>query len=197
MSTPADESTNPPAELHSDLTAAAASTTSSSHSGDAHPDPISGEPDAHPAAVGVGALSAGAVGAAVGALMGPVGVLVGAAVGALAGGLAGHDVASNSTVEAAAEESPTGEGLGFTADLSDEPAAFVAPNAGSERADTFVDGLPAGSAYFASGAAAESEDTVRTTAYYHYKARVTHGYPGDEVSDWYEAEREVRQQEPV
>ena len=59
----------------------------------AHADPITGEPGAHPAAVGVGAFSAGAAGAAIGAIAGPVGMVIGAAIGAFAGGLAGHEVA--------------------------------------------------------------------------------------------------------
>ena len=58
-----------------------------------HTDPITGEPGAHPAAVGVGALGAGAAGAAIGALAGPVGIVIGAAIGAIAGGLAGHEAA--------------------------------------------------------------------------------------------------------
>lgn len=69
---------------------------------DANPDPISGEPGAHPVGVGVGAgaggLGAGAAaGAVVGSVAGPVGTAVGAAIGtaagAIAGGLAGKAVA--------------------------------------------------------------------------------------------------------
>ena len=59
-----------------------------------HPDPITGEPGAHPVGVGVGAIGAGLAGAAIGAIAGPLGALVGAAIGAVAGGIAGHEVAS-------------------------------------------------------------------------------------------------------
>ncbi len=70
----------------------------------AHPDPITGAPGAHPAAVGVGALSAGAVGAAIGAIAGPVGMVIGAAIGAFAGGLTGHEVAVSNE-----DAAPTGD----------------------------------------------------------------------------------------
>lgn len=73
------------------------------HHHTSHPDPITGEPDAHPVGVGVGALAAGAAGAAVGAFAGPVGMVIGAAIGAIAGGLAGKDVAE------APEVSPVNE----------------------------------------------------------------------------------------
>lgn len=71
-------------------------TTDSSAPGhDSNPDPITGEPGAHPIGTGVGAASAGAAGAAIGALGGPVGVVAGAAVGAVVGGLAGKGVAES------------------------------------------------------------------------------------------------------
>ena len=70
----------------------------------AHPDPITGEPGAHPVGVGVGALGAGAAGAAIGAIGGPIGMLIGAAIGAVAGGLAGKEVATTSEDTAAAEK---------------------------------------------------------------------------------------------
>ncbi len=61
---------------------------------DAHRDPLSGSPGAHPVGTGVGAtLGGAAVGAAAGTVVGPVGTLVGAAVGAVVGGLAGKGVA--------------------------------------------------------------------------------------------------------
>ena len=69
-----------------------------------HPDPITGEPGAHPVGVGVGALGAGAAGAAIGAIGGPIGMLIGAAIGAVAGGLAGKEVATSS--QAHAKEEP-------------------------------------------------------------------------------------------
>lgn len=59
-------------------------------------DPISGQPGAHPAAVGVGAAAGGAVaGAAAGAVAGPVGAAIGAVVGGVGGGLAGKAVGEN------------------------------------------------------------------------------------------------------
>lgn len=64
-------------------------------SGDAsHPDPITGEPGAHPLGTGLGAAAGGmAAGAAVGTVAGPVGTVIGAAVGAVVGGLAGKGIA--------------------------------------------------------------------------------------------------------
>jgi hypothetical protein len=61
---------------------------------EAHRDPITGEPGAHPVGTGIGAVGGAVAGAAVGgAAGGPVGAMVGAAVGGLAGGLAGKGVA--------------------------------------------------------------------------------------------------------
>lgn len=71
------------------------STTPPIPSRDSNPDPITGEPGAHPIGTGVGAASAGAAGAAIGAVAGPVGVVAGAAIGAVAGGLAGKSVAES------------------------------------------------------------------------------------------------------
>ena len=62
---------------------------------DSNPDPITGEPGAHPVGTGVGAASAGAAGAAIGAVAGPAGVVAGAVVGAVAGGLVGKGVAES------------------------------------------------------------------------------------------------------
>jgi len=60
---------------------------------DSNPDPISGEPGAHPVGTGVGAAITGAAaGLAGGALAGPVGAVAGAVVGAVAGGFAGKAV---------------------------------------------------------------------------------------------------------
>jgi hypothetical protein len=60
----------------------------------AHLDPITGAPGAHPVGTGVGAFIGGAAaGAATGAVGGPVGSVVGAVVGAVLGGLAGKQVA--------------------------------------------------------------------------------------------------------
>ncbi|MFQ4135264.1 glycine zipper family protein [Nodosilinea sp. PGN35] len=61
---------------------------------DANPDPITGQPGAHPVGTGVGAAGAGVVGTAIGGVVGgPVGAVVGAAVGAVAGGLVGKNTA--------------------------------------------------------------------------------------------------------
>lgn len=62
---------------------------------DANPDPITGEPGAHPVGTGLGAAAGGAavMGAAAGLGAGPIGAAIGAAVGAVAGGLAGSGVA--------------------------------------------------------------------------------------------------------
>ena len=62
---------------------------------DLNPDPITGEPGAHPVGTGVGAAAGGATGAAVGSLAGPIGTAVGAVIGAVAGGLAGKGVAES------------------------------------------------------------------------------------------------------
>ncbi|HEY9624410.1 MAG TPA: hypothetical protein V6C78_28905 [Crinalium sp.] len=72
------------------------------HEPDANPDPITGEPGAHPVGTGVGATGAGVVGTVVGGVVGgPVGAVVGAAIGGVVGGLAGKSVAEkvNPTVE--------------------------------------------------------------------------------------------------
>ena len=89
MSTPVSTEPDPETPVTS-----SADTTATSTPETGSPDPITGEPGAHPVGVGVGALSAGVAGAAIGAIGGPIGVLVGAAIGAIAGGLAGHEVAA-------------------------------------------------------------------------------------------------------
>ncbi len=63
------------------------------HVKDSNPDPITGEPGAHPVGTGIGAASAGATGAAIGAVAGPIGVVAGTVIGAVVGGLAGKGVA--------------------------------------------------------------------------------------------------------
>jgi hypothetical protein len=60
---------------------------------DLNPDPITGEPGAHPVGVAAGGTAGAAAGAAIGSMAGPVGTAVGGAVGAVAGGLAGKGVA--------------------------------------------------------------------------------------------------------
>ncbi len=63
---------------------------------DANPDPLTGEPGAHPVGTGVGAATGGTVGAVIGgAVGGPLGAMVGAAVGGLAGGLAGKGISES------------------------------------------------------------------------------------------------------
>ncbi len=69
---------------------------------EANPDPITGQPGAHPVGTGIGAAGAGAVGAVVGGLVGgPIGAVVGTVIGAVAGGLTGKGAAErvNPTVE--------------------------------------------------------------------------------------------------
>lgn len=56
---------------------------------DSNPDPITGEPGAHPLGVAGGASGGALAGAAIGAVGGPIGAAVGGAIGAVAGGLAG------------------------------------------------------------------------------------------------------------
>ena len=66
------------------------------HGADSNPDPITGEPGAHPVGVGMGtAVGAAVAGAAVGAMAGPVGTVTGAAVGGVAGGYAGKGIAES------------------------------------------------------------------------------------------------------
>lgn len=67
----------------------------------ANPDPITGEPGAHPLATGIGAAAAGAAATAIGATAGPLGAVVGAVVGSVIGGLVGKSAgeATNPTIE--------------------------------------------------------------------------------------------------
>jgi hypothetical protein len=67
----------------------------------ANPDPITGEPGAHPVGTGVGAAAGGATGAAIGAIGGPVGAAIGLVAGSVAGGLAGKAAGEsvNPTIE--------------------------------------------------------------------------------------------------
>lgn len=60
---------------------------------DANPDPITGEPGAHPLGVAGGASGGALAGAAIGAVGGPIGSAIGGAIGAVAGGLAGKGAA--------------------------------------------------------------------------------------------------------
>ena len=70
-------------------------TEKSTRGQDSNPDPITGEPGAHPAGTGVGAAAGGAAGAAIGSLAGPIGTAIGTVIGAVAGGLAGKGVAES------------------------------------------------------------------------------------------------------
>ncbi len=70
---------------------------------DLNKDPLTGEPGAHPAGVGIGAALGGAVaGAAAGAVAGPIGAAVGAVVGGVAGGYAGK--AAGEAIDPTAED---------------------------------------------------------------------------------------------
>jgi hypothetical protein len=61
---------------------------------DSNPDPITGEPGAHPVGVAGGGTGGALAGAAIGAAVGgPVGAVVGGAIGAVAGGYAGKGAA--------------------------------------------------------------------------------------------------------
>src|SRR5688572_18850202 len=61
---------------------------------DSNPDPITGEPGAHPVGVAGGGTGGALAGAAIGgAVGGPVGAAVGGAIGAVAGGLGGKAAA--------------------------------------------------------------------------------------------------------
>ncbi len=175
------------------------------------PDPITGEPGAHPVSVGVGALSAGAAGAAIGAIGGPIGMLVGATIGAIAGGLAGHEAAAAS----ADPETP----VSLEKPLPTASSGLITPDessflADSSSADSGVTGeaplvtesaLPA---FLATSAEPEetafathpvytdhlgAEQTIRVGAYYRYLSREATGEPGTDVQDWLAAEKEVLQ----
>ncbi len=61
----------------------------------ANPDPVTGEPGAHPVGTGAGALVGAATGAAVGTVGGPIGAAIGGIVGAVGGGYAGKGVAES------------------------------------------------------------------------------------------------------
>jgi hypothetical protein len=62
--------------------------------GDLNPDPITGEPGAHPLGTGAGAAGGAAAGAVLGgAVAGPVGAAIGGAIGAVSGGVAGSSAA--------------------------------------------------------------------------------------------------------
>lgn len=63
---------------------------------DSNPDPITGEPGAHPLGVAGGGTGGAMAGAAIGGVVGgPIGAAVGGAIGAVAGGLAGKGVAES------------------------------------------------------------------------------------------------------
>lgn len=64
-----------------------------SYDSDTNPDPITGEPGAHPVGTAVGGTGGALTGAAIGSVAGPIGTVVGGAIGAVVGGLAGKGVA--------------------------------------------------------------------------------------------------------
>ena len=121
----ADPTTNEPLSHTNDLTLEtgdpAVAPAESSHT-----DPLTGEPGAHPAAVGVGAFGAGAAGAAIGALAGPIGAVIGAAIGAIAGGLAGHEVAvSNDETTETSTADLNAEDNGSVTDVEGRPSSVA------------------------------------------------------------------------
>ena len=98
---PLDSGTASPPVAGAAIDAAHAAPTAR-RDGDANRDPITGEPGAHLAGVGVGAAGGAVTGMAVGgAVGGPVGAAIGTVVGGMAGGLAGKGIAEaiNPTVE--------------------------------------------------------------------------------------------------
>ena len=121
-----------------------------------HADPITGEPGAHPAAVGVGALGAGAAGAAIGMIVGPIGAIIGAAIGAVAGGLAGHEVAvSSDEREAEPTSGLDAETTGSTTDAAGRPSSIAAVPA--EQSLTVFPGSDLGAPAVMTEPATESE----------------------------------------
>jgi phage tail tape-measure protein len=74
---------------------------------DRNPDPITGEPGAHPVGTGVGATGGALAGAAIGAVGGPVGMAAGALVGAVTGGIVGKEVAESIDPTAGGRPSPS------------------------------------------------------------------------------------------
>lgn len=77
-----------------------------------NPDPITGEPGAHPVGTGLGATGGAIAGAAAGLVGGPIGVAVGTVVGAVIGGFAGKEaaeVANPTEHDAYWREAHTGE----------------------------------------------------------------------------------------
>ena len=187
----------------------------------AHADPMTGEPGAHPAAVGIGAIAAGAAGAAaIGAFAGPIGAVIGAAIGAVAGGLAGHEVAVARDEPAASPvedlEADTShsamEGSGLPSPVEpvseENIAVFPGLDLGSPAVTT-QDTAAVGEEQVSGGSGeaegftvgdeaarpfasgADPAEAVRVAAYYRYIHRLEDGRPIDAVADWYEAEREV------
>ena len=67
-------------------------TPNSDTHGDVNPDPITGEPGAHPVGTGIGAASGAATGAAMGMAGGPIGAVIGGIAGAVTGGLIGKGI---------------------------------------------------------------------------------------------------------
>lgn len=75
------------------LNSSSSATSIAPDSHNANPDPLTGEPGAHPVGTGMGAVAGGTVGAVIGGVVaGPLGAMVGAAIGGVGGGLAGKGI---------------------------------------------------------------------------------------------------------
>ncbi len=169
----------PPDSLPPDL--------SSTPPADANADPLTGEPGAHPVGVGLGAAGTALVGAAIGALAGPLGVIAGTTLGAVAGGLLGKEAAesANPTAEAAADPALEPPPL-------PESSENLAPdrNLAAPATESLSEGFsPESGTVIARDSYPEAD--VRADAYQRYLHRREHGLPGDELSDWLAAEKQV------
>jgi uncharacterized protein YcfJ len=100
-------------------------TENSTRERDTNPDPITGEPGAHPVGTGIGAAAAGATGAAIGSVAGPFGTAIGAIVGAVAGGYAGKGIAE--VIDPSAEDTYWRENHRNQPFAEDEPYDDYAP----------------------------------------------------------------------
>ncbi len=137
---------------------------------DTNPDPITGEPGAHPVSTGVGAAAAGAAGAAIGAVAGPVGIIAGAVIGAVAGGYGGHAVGE--AVDPSAEDAYWRE--------NHSKQAYAMP---SESFDAFAPAYRTGyEGYAQHGATAKSFDEAEEHLRAHY-AKSNPGLPWERVRE--------------
>lgn len=124
----------------------------------AHPDPITGEPGAHPVGVGVGALGAGAAGAAIGSIGGPIGMLIGAAIGAVAGGLAGKEVAATSDTPASEDSAAVTDEPGGEAAAGTPTPIFMNPLPGAGIGTLGGSGFAADAGLLPTGNSAATEE---------------------------------------